>query len=141
MAVLVLCTMHAASVDRQQAAQQARDFMSKNFSPSSYARRAAQTIPLNSVETGQSLVYAFNVEGGGFVVVAGDDCAPAILGYSEAATIDPTDMPDGMKALFAQYQQEMQLMKNSGQRAAAIDNLGEAIPSLMECKWGQRAPY
>lgn len=141
MVVLGTCTIQAASVDLQQAAQQARDFMSKNFSPSSHARRAAQTIPLNNVETGQPLVYAFNVEGGGFVVVAGDDCAPAILGYSEAATIDPADMPDGMKALFAQYQQEMQLMKNSGQRAATIENLGSEIPSLMECKWGQRAPY
>ena len=113
MVVLGACTIQAASVDLQQAAQQARDFMSKNFSPSSHARRAAQTIPLNNVETGQSLVYAFNVEGGGFVVVAGDDCAPAILGYSEEAAIDPSDMPDGMKALFAQYQQEMQLMKSS----------------------------
>ena len=141
MVVLGACTIQAASVDLQQAAQQARDFMSKNFSPSSHARRAAQTIPLNNVETGQSLVYAFNVEGGGFVVVAGDDCVPAILGYSEEAAIDPSDMPDGMKALFAQYQQEMQLMKSSGQRAATIPNLGAEIPSLMPCKWGQRAPY
>ena len=72
-AVLVSCTLHATKRDRLQAAQQAREFMSKNFSMSSAARRAAQTITLHDVETGQSLVYAFNIEGGGFVVVAGDD--------------------------------------------------------------------
>ena len=84
-AVLTSFTVRATVVDRQQAAQQAREFMAKNFKSST--RHAAQTAKLNSVETGQSLVYAFNVEGGGFVVVAGDDSAPAILGYSETSTI------------------------------------------------------
>lgn len=138
--LLVSFVCQAASVSRQHAAQQARDFMSKKFS-SSHARRAAQTVTLNSVETGQELVYAFNVEGGGFVVVAGDDCAPAILGYSETSAIDPDDMPEGMKALFEQYQQEMQSMILNGQRAAVIADLGEEIKPLMQSKWGQGAPY
>ena len=93
---LVSCAAFATGIDRQQAAQLARDFMAKSFSEKSAARRAAQTIPLDEVKTGQSLVYAFNVEGGGFVVVAGDDCAPAILGFSETSTIDPQDIPDGI---------------------------------------------
>ncbi len=140
-AILISCTIHAASVNPQQAAQQARDFMSKNFSKSSHARRAAQTIPLSSVETGQSMVYAFNVEGGGYVIVAGDDSAPAILGYSETSAIDATDIPDGLKELFAQYQQEIQQMAALGHRAATYDNLGAKIDPLMASKWGQRAPY
>ena len=101
-ALFVSVTIHAINIDRQQASQLARDFMSKNFRMS--RTRQAQTVPLDTVETGQSLVYAFNVEGGGFVVVAGDDCAPAILGYSESSEIDPSDMPEAMKELFAQYQ-------------------------------------
>ena len=113
--------------------------MSKNFRMS--RTRQAQTVPLDTVETGQSLVYAFNVEGGGFVVVAGDDCAPAILGYSESSEIDPSDMPEAMKELFAQYQAEMQMMIKGGMRAASIPNLGSKISPLMECKWGQGAPY
>ena len=80
---LVSCAAFATGIDRQQAVQLARDFMAKSFSEKSAARRAAQTIPLDEVKTGQSLAYAFNVEGGGYVVVAGDDCAPAILGFSE----------------------------------------------------------
>ena len=142
LAVLLLSTGvgNATSINRQQAAKLAREFMSKKFSSSS-VRRAAQTVPLTDVETGQSLVYAFNIEGGGFVVVAGDDCAPAILGFSETSAIDPADMPEGMKDLFAQYQEEMQLMMLNGQRAATISNLGEEIPPLMESKWGQGAPY
>lgn len=132
--------MQATNIDRQQATRLARDFMSKNFSKKR-TRQAYQTVPLNSVETGQSLLHAFNVEGGGFVIVAGDDCAPAILGYSETSVIDPSDLPDGLKELFAQYQAEMQLMKNSGLRAATYENLGAEIPSMLECKWGQRGPY
>ena len=139
-AVWVSCTLSATSVDHQLATQLARDFMAKNFK-SSVARRAAQTIPLTSVETGQSLVYAFNVEGGGFVVVAGDDCAPAILGYSETSVLNPSDMPDGMKDLFEQYQQEMQYMIANGLRSAAIETLGAEIKPLMKSRWGQGAPY
>ena len=93
---LVSCAAFATGIDRQQAAQLARDFMAKSFSEKSAARRAAHKIPLDEVKTGQSLVYAFNVEGGGYVVVAGDDCAPAILGFSETSTIDPQDIPDGI---------------------------------------------
>ena len=93
---LVSCATFATGIDRQQAVQLARDYMATSFSEKSAARRAAQTIPLDEVKTGQSLVYAFNVEGGGFVVVAGDDCAPAILGFSETSTIDPQDIPDGI---------------------------------------------
>ena len=138
-ALFVSVTIHATNIDRQQASQLARDFMSKNFRIS--RTRQAQTVPLDTVETGQSLVYAFNVEGGGFVVVAGDDCAPAILGYSESSEIDPSDMPEAMKELFAQYQAEMQMMIKGGVRAASIPNLGSKISPLMECKWGQGAPY
>ena len=138
-AVLTSFAVHATVVDRQQAAQQAREFMSRNFR--SFTRHAVQTANLTDVETGQPLVYAFNVEGGGFVVVAGDDSAPAILGYSETSTIDPADIPEGMKDLFAQYQQEMQAMSRAGTRAETVANLGPEIPHLMKSEWGQAAPY
>ena len=140
-ALVVSCAVYATGIDRQQAAELARDFMSKSFSKSA-ARRAAQTVPLHAVETGQSLVYAFNVEGGGYVVVAGDDCAPAILGFSETSEIDPQDIPDGMKYLFEQYQEEMQFMIQNGQRRTGkIDNLGAEVKPLMAAKWGQGSPY
>ena len=141
-ALLVSCAVYATGIDRQQAVKLARDFMSKSFSKTSAARRAAQTVPLHAVETGQSLVYAFNIEGGGYVVVAGDDCAPAILGFSETSVIDPQDIPDGMKYLFEQYQEEMQFMMMNGlRRTGEIANLGDKVNPLMASKWGQGPPY
>ena len=75
LAVLLLSTgvSNATNINRQQAAKLAREFMSKKFSENSATRRATQTISLSQVETEQSLVYAFNVEDGGFVVVSGSD--------------------------------------------------------------------
>ena len=140
-AMFISCAVYATEINRQQAAQLARDYMSKNFSEKSAARRTARTIPLHEVETGQSLVYAFNIEGGGFVVVAGDDCAPAILGFSEKSVIDPQDIPDGMKYLFEQYQQDMQFMIQNGLQASETATLGEEVKPLMASKWGQGAPY
>ncbi len=140
-AMFISCAVYATGINRQQAAQLARDYMSKNFSEKSAARRTAGTISLHEVETGQSLVYAFNIEGGGFVVVAGDDCAPAILGFSEKSVIDPQDIPDGMKYLFEQYQQDMQFMIQNGLQASETATLGEEVKPLMASKWGQGAPY
>ena len=51
MVVLGACTIHAASVDLQQAAQQARDFMSKNFNWDSTVPAGTLELVKNTGET------------------------------------------------------------------------------------------
>lgn len=44
----------------------------------------------------QPALYVYNLQGGGFVVVAGDDIARPILAYSEVGEVDPENMSECM---------------------------------------------
>ena len=47
---------------------------------------------------GQNTLYAFNYgRNEGFVIIAGDDRAPEILGYTDRGTYDTAIMPTNMK--------------------------------------------
>ena len=55
--------------------------------------------------------YVFNIgSNNGFVVAASDDCASAVLGYSDKGHVGAT-MPDNMKAWLDEYGQQMEMQK------------------------------
>ena len=100
-ACLILCmawcfSANAEVVTRQQALQKAQQFMGgKQFSEP--AQRRGQMLSSSS-----AAYYVFNAESeGGFVIVAGDDRMPEILGYSEH--VSHGDRHLGMGACFHGY--------------------------------------
>lgn len=62
-------------------------------------RLGAPESVLREVPTGQSdpAYYFFNKQGGGFAIIAADDCLTPILGYSDKGSIDPARIPENMK--------------------------------------------
>lgn len=84
--------------------------------------------------------YVFNAgESAGYVIVAGDDRLPAVLGYSPQGRLDTDDLPDALRFLL-----EMS--------AASIDGMPEAVndvavgrpmmePLLKDINWGQSEPF
>lgn len=80
----------------------------------------------------------------GFVVVAGDDRLPAILGYSDTGSIDPERMPDALRDLLAQYSDEIghfcTLKLNLGEMTNT-DEIGQIHPLLGTTAWDQGYPY
>ena len=68
--------------------------------------------------------YIFNnVNGPGFVLVSGDDCAIPILGYSGASNCKDSELPDNIRSWFGFY---------DGTIAAAIQNGEVATPEIAE---------
>jgi hypothetical protein len=62
---------------------------------------------LQTAQTGVGY-YVFNIgEQQGFVVVSGDDCTPAILGYAVDGTFDATDIPENMQWWLEDYERQM----------------------------------
>ena len=61
---------------------------------------------LNSDE-GTPYLYVFNYENG-YVVVAADDRAYPVLGYSDEGQFDADNIPDGMKYFFGHYGRQIQ---------------------------------
>ena len=61
--------------------------------------------------------YIYDVEnGGGFVIIAGDDRVPSILGYTDSGSYDEATLPDALRDMLADYRHQIE----------ALDSLPEA---------------
>ena len=66
-----------------------------------------------SVLPAQQLLYAFNIEGGGYVIASGDDRTLPVLGYSMTGSIDADDMPDNMRSWLQSYAEQIAFLPTS----------------------------
>ena len=149
-AILSLSAM-AKSINEQTARQKAESFMRKQLGfPMGMRMQRVETmlpttvLPTRSATTGEANqpIYIFNCEGGGYVIVSGDDRTFEILGYSCTGHIDPATIPSNMKSWLCTY-------------AEAINNLGnidvpvhrtptrakKEIKPCLITTWGQDEPY
>ena len=88
-------------------------------------------------------LYIFNLGNKeGYVVASGDDCAPAVLGYSTTGEYDAEKAPENMKAWLEEYKNQIEFMQRNGivsVREASTDY--PAIKPLLTTKWDQGDPY
>ena len=106
--------------------------------------------------TNDQQFYVFNGENGeGFVIVAADDVARPILGYSQIGSIDADNMPDNLRWWLSEYDREIRWAQENGieqsaetaaewQKIQTNQNLTAATPvvgPLILTKWDQLAPY
>ena len=133
----------ANPISRQQALQNAQAFLSakgKNI-PQSSLRHAPSKSATGTTES----YYVFNVgDNAGYVVAAGDDCVPAVLGYADTGAVDPNNMPSNMKAWLEEYDSQIKYMQEKG--VASTDELvltatHPAISPLLTTTWDQSDPY
>ena len=74
--LILLCAslaVFSAEITPQQALEKARAFMQQRKGVATKMRRAPLNITMQQTETGLQTLYAFNVEGGGYVIASGDD--------------------------------------------------------------------
>lgn len=144
-------TMHAAPIDAQRARNAAQNFAAQK---GKHLSVASEPMKAKASAVGTTPYYIYNVEGdGGFIIVAGDDRVPTILGYTDSGRYDAAALPDGLRALLADYATQMaqidSLAPDSAQmampkRAASVQ---VAIPSrhyvapLLPTLWNQKTPY
>jgi hypothetical protein len=83
------------SVTAPQAAEIFKAFLQKNFARNSTQVIVSQEVFLNN---GKPLIFAFNLQGGGFVIVAASNMQQPVLGYSETGSIDKNNLPPQLKA-------------------------------------------
>ncbi|MBQ9640845.1 MAG: C10 family peptidase [Bacteroidaceae bacterium] len=87
--------------------------------------------------------------GRGYIIVAGDDCMPDILGYTEQGDFDENNIPEGLQDMFNAWTQAVEEAQLTGtnqpkqseakQRRAAADRVN--ISPLMTSHWHQSSPY
>lgn len=97
--------------------------------------------------------YVFNRRGGGFVVIAGEDAAVPVLGYSETGSFNAAGIQPNVRGWFEMYAREVEFMRGKGilpdgdTRQLWEDSSVKEIlhraggRSLNTRSWGQDAPF
>lgn len=104
---------------------------------------AAQYKAFTFEKEGINTVYVLNAFDNGYLILAADDVAPAILGYSDNGSFDPNNMPSNMKAWLEDYSNTIAAAVEKGCSvvAAPINPSLKDIAPLLTTKWNQDAPY
>lgn len=131
----------ANPISREQALQNARDFFAAKGKV--LPERSFRHAPVkNGVLTVEANYFVFNVgDDQGFVIAAGDDCVPAILGYADRGTFVGDSLPANVKWWLDGYNDAIGRLQASGQQAPRRAPTHAAIPALLTCQWNQGSPY
>ena len=138
----------AAPVGRSKAAAKAAEFLGIEQS------RARQVLSgrnaINAAAQGSPAYYIFNRDGGGYVIVSGEDCLIPVLGYSESGHIDADRIPANMQfwldrvgktaAFFSKH--SLPVREDIAEMWKSSAAPGEAGGKLLELPtWSQEHPY
>ena len=139
---LMVCPSRAATINENQARQVAANFMSAHLKNArGGSMRLAHKAPsINAAAT--SPYYVFNVGGSddGFVIVAGDDKVPQVLGYSDAGSFDVGSIPEAMQELLDSYADQIAALGVGGTLATHI-NSARTIRPMVPAIWSQNSPF
>lgn len=99
-------------------------------------------------DSAQKPYYIFSRgQGQGYVIVSGDDCLPAILGYTESGDFDEATCAPALADWLAGYEQLITEAQRSGRNAPRKDAARTAtagrrdIAALVQTHWHQSSPY
>lgn len=139
----------AGHVREQQARQKAAAFMTSGATTRGATSLTRVYLPLQTKSTLWSVtdapIYVYNNDGGGYVIVSGDDRTADILGFSENGHIDVDNLPVNMKYWLQSYVNKIESLSAFAvvQRKATTRG-GEAkkdIFTTLKTAWGQDKPY
>ena len=116
--------------------------------------RGLASSQLESAKVGAKKIYAFNREGGGFVIASGDERTLPVLGYSDSGSIDWERMPENMRAWLMQYDEAIATLGDrtdfkdgnqiiDGSQSHVSTRTGRTpVEPLIKTRWSQSmAPY
>lgn len=134
--LLVALTASAGTISEDEALKLAEGFMGKHAAQQVHGVKAQQ-LRLAGKASG---AYLFNrgTDGGYVIVSEADDARQPVLGYATTGTIDPDNMPDGMKWWLQKTQQGV---ARGVKTSADINKNYQDIAPMVETKWSQDYPY
>lgn len=144
MALLAVMLAMADSVTPERALSMAQAFMSGGKATFC----ASEDVSLKLAYQAHSLegkpdYYVFNRgNGGGYIVVTGDDRTLPVWGYSTSGSFDYESMPDNAKWWFSEYQRQLEYLREHPEaKARQAITLSRSVDALMKTSWDQCAPY
>ena len=139
---------NAGNIDASAASMAAKRFVSQHaaeqgklMGPGSVSLKLAYTEP-SAVEG--NAYYVFNIQGGGWVIISGDDRAKQVLAYGEQGSIDMNNMPVNMKGYMDRYKAQIetiQRFKGKTEPMKAPQRRTPVAPLLKSEGWSQHVPF
>lgn len=139
----------AGRVSEQQARAKAVAFMAGFAKTRGASALTRVYLPLDTKSsiwsTTDAPLYIYNNEGGGYVIVSGDDRTSSVLCFSEKGHVDANHLPVNMKSWLQGYVSQIENIPASAtQHRVATTRSGEpkaAIEPKLATNWGQDYPY
>lgn len=130
---VALATM-ANPINEAQARSIASNFLAQRVESPKLAFRASSGTA--------AAFYVFNTATAnkGFVIVAGDDRIPPILGYSDSGSFDADDVPPAMQEWLDGYAAQIEAIE-AGATPEVRTTSRNAIAPLLNVHWSQGLPY
>lgn len=136
---------NAESVDATAARAAAGKFLQQNRT-TKFMKSSTSNITL--VHTEKSSVkdnayYVFNIDGGGWVVIAGDDRAKEVLAYGTEGSIDMNAMPENMKGYLNMLKGQIETAQAYKGKTVPVKatKLSTPVEPLLKTRWGQGEPW
>ena len=136
-----VCGMHAAQVSEADARQVADMFFSAR--PARSVAKAGPVSTRLAYTANQQRFYVFDRgASGGFVVVAGDNRLPQVLGYGEKGDFSAPDLPPSLKYWLDEMDRQIAFLQSHDDAVAHRPAQREtAVGPLMTTIWDQDWPY
>ena len=138
---------NAGNVDANTARMTAKNFVNQRVGAHKAFQSTASVSDIKLAHTEASSVegnayYVFNIQGGGWVIVAGDDHAKQVLAYGDKGNIDMKDLPGGMESQLNQYKKQIEHMQSFKGEVAPIKayKRSTVVEPLLKTNWGQGEP-
>ena len=147
----VSLNVNAGNINANAARAAASSFLKQHTSTSPGSLRAPAVADLklaytenSSVSTDANAYYAFNIDGGGFIIISGEDRASQVLGYSDRGHLDFMNLPDNFKALLRGYKEEIEYLQAHPELDVTPiirSTGGNSVMPMIKTNWGQGMPY
>jgi len=136
-------TASAQPISREQAKDRAFAYLRQT--PAATGPRHAMSRKAQWKEArleGAQHIYAFNLDGGGFVIASGDERALPVLGYSNSGAIDYDNMPANMRWWLKGYEEAIAALGNTVVISpVAQGEQRAAIAPMLKTTWDQEPVY
>jgi hypothetical protein len=114
--IITISMLNAKEVNLSQARLVAKNILNERVADS-YAVPITES-ELQPVNIKENLVYVFNIIGeNGFAIIAGDDRAFPVLGYSSSSSFDPNNIPPSLQWLLDSYQEQLKSIHENNLKA------------------------
>ncbi len=127
--------LSAATINENTARQIAASFLNAQRN---MRERTVSPERMNRVNWNYTHLYAFNLQGGGYVIMSDDDRTLPVLAYSLTGELNPEDMPEAMEFQLQMFDRQLDAIANGAapQTYHPQRNLRSVAP-LITSTWSQ----